>query len=74
MRAPISIAVAGAGLIGKRHIEYIIAEPQAALAAIVDPSPGTRELAAQHNTPWYPDFAALVAVKKPDAVIFATPN
>ena len=74
MHPPVEIAVAGVGLIGRRHLEHILAEPEAALAAIVDPSPAGRELAAQHKTPWYPDFAALVAAKRPDGVIFATPT
>jgi predicted dehydrogenase len=39
MKRPVQLAVLGAGLIGKRHIEHIIAEPEAGLYAIVDPSP-----------------------------------
>ena len=74
MAKPVKLAVAGAGIIGKRHIEHVIAEPSAELAAIVDPSPAGKELAAALRVPWFPDFAALLKTGKPDGVIFATPN
>lgn len=35
----VRIAVAGAGVIGKRHIEEVVASESADLAAIVDPGP-----------------------------------
>lgn len=35
----------GAGLIGKRHVEHILARPEAVLSSIVDPVPAARELA-----------------------------
>jgi predicted dehydrogenase len=74
MTHPVRIAVAGAGVIGKRHIEHIVAEPMAALAAVVDPSLAGKEIAAHYNAPWFPDFAALLKSGKPEGVIFATPN
>ena len=43
----VRIAVAGAGLIGKRHIEEIDASDSAVLASIVDPGPAGPELAQQ---------------------------
>ena len=46
MSSNVRIAVAGAGRIGQAHIQRIIAEPQASLAAIIDPSPQAREQAA----------------------------
>ena len=39
MTRKVKLAVLGAGLIGKRHIEHVRAEPEAELMAIVDPSP-----------------------------------
>ena len=72
--APVAMAVVGAGLIGRRHIEHITAEPEAALAAIVDPAPEAKALAAKLNVPWFPDFASLIAKSKPDGVIVATPT
>ena len=68
------IAVAGAGLIGQRHIEEIDASPSAELAAIVDPFAAAAEVAAKFSVPVYPSLAELFAADKPDGVILATPN
>lgn len=70
----IRLAVAGAGLIGRRHIELIQASAECSLAAIVDPSPAAAELAQACNVPLYPDLAGLFADQLPDGVILATPN
>ncbi len=64
----------GAGLIGRRHIEHILAEDCSALVAIIDPASEARALAEQLGVPWYPDFAAMSAVERPDGIIVATPN
>ncbi len=71
---PVKLAVLGAGLIGKRHIEHIIGEPRASLAAIVDPTDAARDLAARKGTAWFPSFAAMIRDQRPDGVIIATPN
>jgi predicted dehydrogenase len=71
---PAKIAVLGAGLIGKRHVQHILADPGAELAAVVDPSPIGKRLAEEEGVPWFPSFTALLAVQKPDGVIVATPN
>jgi predicted dehydrogenase len=42
MTTRVKLAVLGAGLIGKRHIEHVRAEPEAELTAIVDPSPAAQ--------------------------------
>ena len=71
---PVKLAVMGAGLIGKRHAEHVAAEPNAALCAVVDPSPAGRAVAEALGTAWHASFAELLAVEKPDGVIIATPN
>jgi predicted dehydrogenase len=71
---PVRIAVMGAGLIGRRHVEHILAEPDASLHAVVDPSPAARDFAAARGLPWHPDFAALMRTGRPDGVLIATPN
>jgi predicted dehydrogenase len=71
---PVRIAVAGAGLIGKRHIEEVDASADAQLAAIVDPGPAGPELAEKFGVPLHPSLAALFERAKPDGVILATPN
>jgi predicted dehydrogenase len=71
---PVRIAVAGAGLIGRRHIEEIDASGSAQLAAIVDPGPATQEVADKFGVASYRSLAELFADDEPDGVILATPN
>ena len=73
-RSVVRIAVAGAGLIGKRHIEEIDASDSAVLASIVDPGPVGLELAQKYGVPSYPSLAELFAKDRPDGIILATPN
>ncbi|WP_175651743.1 Gfo/Idh/MocA family protein [Pseudomonas sp. Marseille-P9899] len=70
----IRIAVAGAGLIGRRHIELIQASNACELAAIVDPLPATAPFADNLGVPLYSDLDSLLAAQRPDGVILATPN
>jgi predicted dehydrogenase len=74
MAAPVRIAVAGAGLIGQRHIEEIDASRAGQLAAIVDPFPAAQAVADKFGVPLYGSLAELFEVDKPDGVILATPN
>ncbi|MES2912617.1 MAG: Gfo/Idh/MocA family oxidoreductase [Pseudomonadota bacterium] len=71
-----NIAVAGAGVIGRRHIELIEASPRTRLCAVVDPTPASREFAAVKGVPHADSLEALFAQggSKPDGVILATPN
>jgi predicted dehydrogenase len=71
---PVRIAVAGAGLIGKRHIEEVDASGSAELAAIVDPGPAGLGLANKHGVAPYRSLAELFRCDQPDGVILATPN
>lgn len=64
----------GAGLIGRRHIEHILREDCATLAAVVDPDPAAQEVAAAGGAPWYPDLPAMLARDRPEGVIVATPS
>lgn len=72
--APVKLAVLGAGLIGKRHIEHILAEDCAELMAVVDPTDAGRAVAAEKGAHWYPDLAAMLRHGRPEGVIIATPN
>jgi len=72
--APVKIAVLGAGLIGKRHIEHVLNEDCAQLMAIVDPTDMGKALAAANGTSWYPDFAAMIRCERPEGVMISTPN
>ncbi len=68
------IAVAGAGLIGRRHVEEIDASDAAELAAVVDPGPAGPELAEKYGVRCYRSLAELFAADRPDGIILATPN
>ncbi|WP_298239875.1 Gfo/Idh/MocA family oxidoreductase [uncultured Bradyrhizobium sp.] len=74
MSARMRIAVAGAGLIGRRHIELIEASNDCELAGIADPSPAAKDYAQARNVACYADHRALLAQEKPDGLIIASPN
>lgn len=71
----VGIAVVGAGAIGRAHARLLARKPgDARLAAIVDPTPASREFAAELGAPWFEDIAALLASARPEGAILATPN
>jgi predicted dehydrogenase len=71
---PLNIAVFGAGLIGRKHINTILARPDLArLAAVVDPILPAG-LSSDWQTPVFADAGEMFAALAPDAVIIATPN
>ena len=70
----VRIAVAGAGLIGLRHIEETQKSPSARLSAIVDPSPKAAEVARKEGVPIYGSLSELIAKDRPDGIVLATPN
>jgi len=74
MSEPVRLSVMGAGLIGRRHIEHILARPEAILTSIVDPAPSARELAQSLNVGWYPHFRDMQPKDRPEGIIVATPN
>ncbi len=73
-RQPVKLAVMGAGMIGKRHVEHVLTQPEAELMAIVDPSPGGKALAEEKGVRWFPNFAAMIVEARPEGVMVATPN
>lgn len=70
----VRIAVAGAGLIGKRHIELIQKSNECALSAIVDPAPAAADYARSLGVPLFKSLGELIAKSRPDGVVLATPN
>ncbi len=68
------LAVAGAGLIGRRHIELIQASARTRLCAVVDPAPASAGFAASLGVPHFATLEDLFAQHQPDGVILATPN
>ncbi len=79
MSSPTPIAVIGSGLIGLRHIDHCLSEPQVTLACIVEPGPAGGPLAAKHNVPLFASVGDMLAARaKGDlevtGAIVATPN
>lgn len=78
-KAPLQIALAGAGMIGRTHQALLAACPRTQLCAVVDPMPAAQALAATWGVPWFENLDALFAnmAGQPqtlDGVILATPN
>ena len=74
MTTKVRIAVAGAGLIGKRHVEMILGDPGCSLAALVDPMPAAADYARSLGVPLVGSLTELLAKNRPDGVVLATPN
>lgn len=71
---PVRLALIGAGAIGRAHLSHILANPEVALHAIVDPTAEAADLAAQCGTMHFPDIDAMLAAGRPDGAIIATPT
>jgi predicted dehydrogenase len=70
----VRITVAGAGLIGRRHVQLIQENASCELSAIVDPAPSAADFARGLDVPLYATLTDLFDVDLPDGVIAATPN
>ncbi len=70
----VRIAIAGAGLIGRRHADAVSAANGVSLAAIVDPGDVGAEVAMLHSVPHLRSLTDLIETARPDGVILATPN
>lgn len=70
----LKVAVIGAGIIGRTHIDTLSNAQGVSLSAIVDPSPAARALAQRHQVPYFADTEALLAAKVCDAAVIASPN
>ncbi|WP_349258653.1 Gfo/Idh/MocA family oxidoreductase [Steroidobacter sp.] len=70
----VEIVVAGAGAIGRRHVELIQRSERCRLLAIVDPADAAAELAARAGVPIYSRLADMLSNHRPGGVVLATPN
>ncbi len=68
------IAIVGAGLMGRRHIELVAQSSECRLAAVVDPTPAAAAFAREFDAPHYETLDQLLATGRCDGVILATPN
>ncbi|MGO1117378.1 Gfo/Idh/MocA family protein [Rhodovibrionaceae bacterium A322] len=69
MSDTLKLVVAGAGLVGQRHIRAIATQQGVELAAIVDPQPPE-----DTAVPCYPDLEHMFAEFRPDGVVLSTPT
>lgn len=70
----VRIAIAGAGLIGRRHAAAVHLAAGAELGPIVDPMEAGAEVAALYGVPHFATLSEMIAKDRPDGVIIATPN
>jgi len=69
------LCLAGAGLIGRRHVEVMQQSMiDAVIESVVDPSEQGRQFALEIKAKWYPTLTDMFKVSQPDGVIIATPN
>jgi len=75
MSKKLELCLAGAGLIGRRHVEVMHrAISDVKLGSIVDPSPEGRSYAASIGVDWYYSLNDMFKASSPHGVIIATPN
>ena len=74
MNNAIKLAIMGAGVIGKRHMDIIGKEPNVDVCAIIDPSDDALVYANSVGVPWFDNLTSMLANMVPDGIIIATPN
>lgn len=73
--ARVRIAVAGAGMIGRKHISVLRSgHPDYTLAAVADPSPAAAEEARTLGYPIYANLEEMLDREKPEGLVVAVPN
>lgn len=72
---PVRIAVIGAGLIGRKHIEVLRSHhPDYTLAGVCDPSPAAKQQADSLGYACHASIDELLDKTKPDGAVIAVPN
>ncbi len=74
MKKLVKLGVAGVGLIGKRHVEFIMQHKGVTLVAVADPDDSVDEYAKKIGVSRHKYLSDMVASEKLDGVIIATPN
>lgn len=72
--SPLRIALIGAGVMGRQHLQHLRQLPDAQLCAIADPGPQAAEFAAQCCVAHFTEHRQMLAAANPEAVIVANPN
>ena len=74
MNNPLRIGLIGAGMVGQKHALYLTASADCDLAAVADPSPEAKKVAAALGVSFYSDFEKMMSSEDLDGVIIAAPN
>ena len=74
MRSPTRLAIAGIGLVGRRHAEAVEIIRHVELSAVVDPSAAGRDYAAKHGLSHFESIDRMLLENRPDGLILATPT
>ena len=69
---PVSLAVIGAGVMGRRHAELIAADSACSLAGVCDVDAGRSALAEELNVPFYRDIEELLEREGPAGAVIST--
>ncbi len=73
--APVRLAVVGAGLVGRRHVDAIGQSEGVELAAVADSDPDAADVAADAGAEFHASLADLLAAGGGiDGIVLATPN
>ncbi|MBR2883178.1 MAG: Gfo/Idh/MocA family oxidoreductase [Clostridia bacterium] len=71
----IQIGIVGAGIIGKEHSDAILKNNDCVLAAVADIDEAkAKEIAQEHNAPYFTDYKKMAEYAKMDAVILNLPH
>ena len=71
---PVRLAVAGVGLIGRKHMERIHTLSACTLVGVCDVDPSRKSVADEFGVPFYRDVGELLQRERPEGMIVATPN
>jgi predicted dehydrogenase len=74
MSNPLRIGLIGAGMIGRKHADYVMASSDCDLVALADPTSEARAFAVGIGAAYHPDFEGMLAKEDLDGVIIAAPN
>jgi len=73
MQKKIAIGIAGAGFIGCKHIEVMLANSRVRVSGIADPGPGAQQKASELGISYFETLDELIATGL-DALVIATPT
>ena len=71
---PVKLAIVGAGLIGRRHMELVSVSTECTLVAVCDADPARAATAEEFGVPFYQSLKALLSENTPQGAIIATPT